>query len=71
VSLVVLLKLVAIFAIIGVGWVAGRTRLLGPEAAGVLTTVAFSVFTPALLFRTMQSDIVAQVMRRLAAVQAL
>jgi predicted permease len=53
VSTVVLLKLVGIFAIIAVGYVAGRTRLLGPEAAGVLTTVAFSVFTPALLFRTM------------------
>ena len=52
-SLVVLGKLAGIFAIIAVGWVAGRTRLLGPEAAGVLTTVAFSVFTPALLFRTM------------------
>ena len=55
-----LLKLVAIFAIIGVGWVAGRTRLLGPEAAGVLTTVAFSVFTPALLFRTMAGISVAR-----------
>ena len=59
-SLVVLLKLVAIFAIIGVGWVAGRVRLLGPEAAGVLTTVAFSVFTPALLFRTMAGISVAR-----------
>jgi malonate transporter and related proteins len=53
VSTVVLLKLVGIFAIIAVGYLAGRTKLLGPEAAGVLTTVAFSVFTPALLFRTM------------------
>ena len=55
-----LLKLVAIFAIIGVGWVAGRVRLLGPEASGVLTTVAFSVFTPALLFRTMAGISVAR-----------
>jgi malonate transporter and related proteins len=48
----VVLKLLAIFAVIGVGWVAGRTRVFGPEAAGVLGQAAFNVFTPALLFRT-------------------
>jgi predicted permease len=52
VSSVVLFKLLAVFAVIGVGWVAGRTRVVGPEGAGILTAVAFGVFTPALLFRT-------------------
>jgi malonate transporter and related proteins len=52
VSSVVLFKLLAVFAVIGVGWVAGRFRVVGPEGSGVLTAVAFSVFTPALLFRT-------------------
>jgi malonate transporter and related proteins len=52
VSSVVLFKLLAVFAVIGVGWVAGRTKVVGPDAAGVLTAVAFGVFTPALLFRT-------------------
>jgi malonate transporter and related proteins len=50
--LAVLGKLVAIFAVIGVGWAAGRFRVVEPEAAGVLAGVTFSVFTPALLFRT-------------------
>ena len=37
---------------IGVGWLAGRFRVVGPEGAGVLSQVAFGLFTPALLFRT-------------------
>lgn len=45
-------KLVAIFAVIGVGWGAGRLRVVEPAAAGTLAGVTFSVFTPALLFRT-------------------
>jgi len=52
VSAGVLLKLAAVFAVIGVGWVAGRARVLGPGAATTLGTAAFEVFTPALLFRT-------------------
>lgn len=51
-SAIVLVKLVAVFAVIGVGWVAGRTRVVGPDAAGILTQATFSIFTPALLFRT-------------------
>jgi predicted permease len=47
-----LLKLLGIFAIIGVGWVAGKTRMLGPGAAGTLGAATFGLFTPALLFRT-------------------
>ncbi len=51
-SSVVLLKLLAVFAVIAVGWLAGRSRIFGPEAAGVLGQAAFGLFTPALLFRT-------------------
>jgi malonate transporter len=53
VSTVVLLRLAAIFVVIAVGWVAGRSRVLGPGAADTLSKAAFNVFTPALLFRTM------------------
>ena len=49
----ILLKLLAIAAVVGVGWVTGRTRWLGSDdAARVLSNAAFLVFTPALLFRT-------------------
>jgi malonate transporter and related proteins len=49
---VVLLRLAAIFLVIAVGWVAGRSRVVGPHAADTLGKAAFNVFTPALLFRT-------------------
>ncbi len=52
-STVILLKLVAIFVMIAVGYVAGRLRTLGPNAADALSAATFTVFTPALLFRTM------------------
>lgn len=52
-SSVVLLKLLGVFGVIAVGWLAGRAKVVGPDAAGVLTRVAFVVFVPALLFRTM------------------
>jgi malonate transporter and related proteins len=54
VSSVVVLRLLAIFAVIGLGWVAGRTKLLGDgtDTARVLSNAAFYLFTPALLFRT-------------------
>jgi predicted permease len=52
VSTVVLLRLAAIFVVIGVGWVAGRSRVLGPNAADTLGRAAFNIFAPALLFRT-------------------
>jgi malonate transporter and related proteins len=48
----VLLKLLAVFAVIGIGWAAGRTRILGPRAAATLGALAFSLLVPALLFRT-------------------
>jgi predicted permease len=47
-----LLELLAVFAVIGVGWAAGKARVLGPHAAAVLGAAAFGLFTPALLFRT-------------------
>lgn len=46
------LRLLAIFAVIAVGWAAGRTRMLGPHAAATFGAAAFGLFTPALLFRT-------------------
>jgi predicted permease len=57
VSLAVLYKLLAIFLTVGLGWVAGRMRWLdnGADArdpARVLGNAAFSIFVPALLFRT-------------------
>lgn len=54
----VYLKLLAIFATVGLGWVAGRMRWLEPVApdgsdpARVLGHLAFHLFIPALLFRT-------------------
>lgn len=50
-------KLLAIFLTVGVGWVAGRLRWLdsGADArdpARVLGNAAFTIFVPALLFRT-------------------
>jgi predicted permease len=57
VTAAVFYKLVAIFLTVGVGWVAGRLRWLdsGADArdpARVLGNAAFSIFVPALLFRT-------------------
>lgn len=52
-SLVIFLKLIAIFAIIAIGYVADRARWLGPgDVARVLSNAAFYLFIPALLFRT-------------------
>ena len=53
-------KLLAIFVIVVVGWFVGRMRWLGGETAGgsggdparVLSSAAFYLFVPALLFRT-------------------
>jgi malonate transporter and related proteins len=53
VSTELLLKLVAIFVVIAIGFVAGRTRAIGGGAADTLSSVTFTVFAPALLFRTM------------------
>jgi malonate transporter and related proteins len=51
-------KLLAIFLTVGLGWLAGRLRWLGERSgpsdpARVLSNVAFYIFVPALLFRTM------------------
>jgi len=50
-------KLLALFAIVALGWVAGRLRWLGPrtnesDPARTLSNAAFYIFVPALLFRT-------------------
>ncbi len=47
------LRLIAIFAIVALGYVAARARWLGEgDAARVLSNAAFVLFVPALLFRT-------------------
>lgn len=52
-SLAIFLKLIAIFAVVAFGWIAGRARWLGSgDAARVLSNAAFYLFIPALLFRT-------------------
>ena len=53
----VMLKLAAIFAIVALGWVAGRRKWLeggneGADPARLLGNAAFHLFVPALLFRT-------------------
>jgi malonate transporter and related proteins len=50
-------KLLAIFAIVALGWVAGKLRWLGrttkeSDPARTLSNAAFYIFVPALLFRT-------------------
>ena len=52
----VFLKLLAIFVVIAIGWIAGRARFFGGgEAARALSNTAFYLFAPALLFRTMSA----------------
>ncbi|MED5621600.1 AEC family transporter [Ideonella sp. BN130291] len=56
-TLPVLYKLLAIFIVVALGYIAGRMRWLGDERQGAdpartLSNVAFYVFVPALLFRT-------------------
>jgi malonate transporter and related proteins len=43
----------ALAAVIAVGWVVGRTRVLGADAPGILSRLSFFVATPALLFLTL------------------
>lgn len=72
-SLAVFHKLLAIFLTVGLGWVAGRMRWLdsGADArdpARVLGNAAFSIFVPALLFRTtVRLDFAAMPWRLIAA----
>lgn len=60
-SALVFFKLLAIFAIVAIGWVVGKLRWLGPtiaadghqaDPARVLANAAYYIFVPALLFRT-------------------
>src|SRR5918912_149819 len=52
-STAVLLKLLAIFGIVTLGWVAGKLKWLGnKDPARTLSNAAFYIFIPALLFRT-------------------
>jgi len=52
-SLAIFFKLIAIFAVVALGWIAGRARWLGRgDVARVLANAAFFLFIPALLFRT-------------------
>ena len=52
-SLAIFLKLIAIFAVVALGWIADRARWLGQgDTARVLSNAAFFLFIPALLFRT-------------------
>ena len=53
----VFLKLLAIFAVVALGWVVGKLRWLGPhtetsDPARTLANAAYYIFVPALLFRT-------------------
>lgn len=72
-TLAVVHKLLAIFATVALGWLAGRLRWLGGAggtefAARALSDAAFYLFVPALLFRTMvRLDFAALPWRTLAA----
>lgn len=54
----------ALAAVIAVGWVVGRTGLLGVEAAAILSRLSFYVATPALLFLTLAEADTAAVLSR-------
>jgi hypothetical protein len=52
VSTVIIGKLATLFAVVAIGWLAGRTAAFrGRAALRLVTDLAFLVFTPALLFR--------------------
>jgi predicted permease len=52
-SPLVFVKLLAIFAVVAIGWAAAKSRRLGAaEGSRVLSAAAFYIFIPALLFRT-------------------
>jgi predicted permease len=52
VSTVIIAKLAGIFAVVAIGWVAGRTTMFrGAGPLQLVTNLAFYVFTPPLLFR--------------------
>ena len=72
-TLAILHKLLALFAVVALGWWAGRQRWIGGAggtgtAARALSDAAFYLFVPALLFRTMvRLDFAALPWRTLAA----
>lgn len=68
-SQIVLLKLLAIFTTIAIGWAAGRCKpFAGGEAARIVSNAAFYIFAPALLFRaTARIDLAALPWHALAA----
>lgn len=72
-TLAILHKLLAMFAIVALGWLAGRQRWLGGAggtgtAVRALSDAAFYLFVPALMFRTMaRLDFAALPWRTLAA----
>jgi predicted permease len=68
-SWLILQKLLAMFIVVAIGWVAGRRRWLGQgDVARVLGNAAFMIFVPALLFRTAaRLDLAALPWRTLAA----
>jgi predicted permease len=53
VTLEILFKLLVLVAVVGAGWYAGRTPLMrGPEPVKAISTLAFYLLIPALLFRS-------------------
>lgn len=53
-TLDIFLKLLVLVAVVGAGWYAGRSRLMpGPEPVQAISTLAFYLLIPALLFRAM------------------
>jgi hypothetical protein len=54
VTLDIFFKLLVLVAVVGAGWYAGRTPLMsGPEPVNAVSTLAFYLLIPALLFRSM------------------
>ena len=52
-TLEILFKLLVLVAVVGAGWYAGRTPLMrGPEPVKAISTLAFYLLIPALLFRS-------------------
>ncbi len=53
-TLDIFFKLLVLVAVVGAGWYAGRTPLMaGPEPVKAISTLAFYLLIPALLFRSM------------------
>ncbi|MFM2185665.1 MAG: hypothetical protein RIR43_237 [Pseudomonadota bacterium] len=60
-TLEIFFKLLVLVAVVGAGWYAGRTPLMsGPEPVKAISTLAFYLLIPALLFRSMATVDLAQ-----------